>query len=402
MDSRYYKEDEYWVSPFNFKEGSEADTLKGREVEIHDATLRDGEQTPGVVFSKEDKVAIAEKLIEAGVTRIEAGMPAVSQMDYQAIAEISSRFPEAKIYAFARAMNQDIDMARDAGVTGVVIEIPIGAPKLRYQFNWTWEKVLEKSIGCIQYARSQGLKAVYFPYDTTRADEDDLDNLLKGLVANDAIPDSIGVVDTMGCATASAIQYLVRKFKTMLGGISVEVHTHNDFGVAVANELAGLMAGADVLHSCVNGLGERTGNAATEELILNLQMLYGYEDKYDLKKLQPLCDLVASISGIPFAPNKPFCGPRNYTRESGIGVDLVVKKPLAMFATSPAYFGRTADVALGKKSGKLSVEYYLDKMGITADADQVAQMLALVKERGIEEKRLLTIAEFEEIVKQVL
>lgn len=401
MSTKYYKEDEYWVSPFNFKEGSEADQLKGRAVEIHDATLRDGEQTPGVVFSKDDKVAIAEKLIEAGVTRIEAGMPAVSNMDYEAVAEISRRFPEAKVYAFARAMNQDIDMARDAGATGVVIEIPIGEPKLKYQFNWTWEKVLEKSIGCINYAKSQGLKAVYFPYDTTRADEDDLDNLIKGLMEN-AVPDSIGVVDTMGCATASAIQYLVKKFKTMMNGIQVEVHTHNDFGTAVANELAGLMAGADVLHSCVNGMGERTGNAATEELVLNLQMLYGYEDKYDLKKLQPLCDLVSSLSGIPFAPNKPFCGPRNYTRESGIGVDLVMKKPLAMFATSPSYFGKTAEVALGKKSGKLSVEYYLEKMGIKADADQIAQILALVKDKGIKEKRLLTISEFEELVKEVI
>ena len=298
-------------------------------------------------------------------------------------------------------MNQDIDMARDAGATGVVIEIPIGEPKLKYQFNWTWEEVLEKSIGCINYAKSQGLKAVYFPYDTTRADEDDLDNLIKGLMEN-AVPDSIGVVDTMGCATASAIQYLVKKFKTMMNGIQVEVHTHNDFGTAVANELAGLMAGADVLHSCVNGMGERTGNAATEELVLNLQMLYGYEDKYDLKKLQPLCDLVSSLSGIPFAPNKPFCGPRNYTRESGIGVDLVMKKPLAMFATSPSYFGKTAEVALGKKSGKLSVEYYLEKMGIKADADQVAQILALVKDKGIKEKRLLTISEFEELVKEVI
>ncbi|MCF0238335.1 MAG: hypothetical protein HUK24_07020, partial [Sphaerochaetaceae bacterium] len=160
--NKFYKENAWWTSPYNFNKEVVDDSLLKRDIEIHDATLRDGEQTPGVVFSPDDKLRIAEKLIDVGVTRIEAGMPAVSEADFKAICGITKRYPEAKIYTFARAMRKDIDMALDSGAKGVVIEIPIGYPKLKYQFDWTWEKVLEKSIDCINYAREKGLKTCYF------------------------------------------------------------------------------------------------------------------------------------------------------------------------------------------------------------------------------------------------
>ena len=185
-------------------------------MEIHDATLRDGEQTPGVVFRKEDKIRIAEKLDAVGVERIEAGMPAVSQEDFDAIKAISKLGLKAKIFTFARALPVDIDKAIDCGADGVIIEIPIGYPKLKYQFGWTWEDVFRKSIDCINYAREKGLYAVYFPYDTTRARDEDLTNLLTGIM-KESPPDSIGVVDTMGCALPEAIKYMVRKVKGLTG-----------------------------------------------------------------------------------------------------------------------------------------------------------------------------------------
>lgn len=402
MTEKYYREGAWWASPYNEKPEVQAQSLPQHPVEIHDATLRDGEQTPGVVFSRDDKVHIAEKLIECGVTRIEAGMPAVSKQDYDAICEIAKRFPQAKIFSFARATHGDIDMAADCGATGVVIETPIGYPKLKHQFNWTWEKVLEKSADSIRYAKSKGLYAVYFPYDATRAHEDDIENLFHGLMENDARPDSVGVVDTMGCALPQTIQYMVRWYKRLLNDIPVEVHTHNDFGMAVASELAGVAAGAEVVHSCINGLGERTGNAALEELILSLNILLGQDTPYRMEPLLELCQMVEKISGVHCAPNKPFVGERNYMRESGIGVDLVMKEPLAMFATDPRFFHRTAHVALGKKSGKASIQYYLEQMNLTATDEQVAEMLSMVKEKGIEKKGLLTKEEFEAIVQQVL
>jgi len=400
MNDKHFRENEWWVSPYNYApEVRNTYDLPAR-VSIHDATLRDGEQTPGVVMSVADKIAIAEKLDEIGVDRIEAGMPAVSDQDFQAIKEISRLGLKAKIYTFARAMNADIDKALECGCHGVIVEVPIGYPKLKYQFKWTWEDVLKKSVGVINHAKSRGLHVVYFPYDTTRAREEDLTSLLTRIM-QEAPPDSIGVVDTMGCILPEAMKFMVRMVKK-LTSLPVEVHTHNDFGLAVATELAGVEAGAEVVHSCANGLGERTGNAALEELIVALHVLYGYDTHYNLARLPELGELVSRISRFPIAANKPILGDRNFTRESGIGVDLVVKEPLAMFGTHPALTGRRGEVVLGKKSGKLSITYNLEQLGITdADDEAIGEMLKRVKDKGIEKRGLLTQEEFREIVDTV-
>ena len=401
MSDGHYRENQWWVSPYNFAPEVRARFELPPRVSIHDATLRDGEQTPGVVFSVADKIAIAEKLDEVGVDRIEAGMPAVSDQDFEAIKRISGLGLKSKIYTFARAINADIDKAVECGCHGVIIEVPIGYPKLRYQFKWTWEDVLNKSVGVINHAKSSGLHVVYFPYDTTRAREEDLRNLLSRIIL-DAPPDAVGVVDTMGCALPGAIKHMVRLVKS-LTKLPVEVHTHNDFGMAVATELAGVEAGAECVHSCANGLGERTGNAALEELIVALHVLYGYRTHYDLSKLPELGELVSRLSRFDIAANKPILGERNFTRESGIGVDLVVKEPLAMFGTHPALTGRRGEVVLGKKSGKASIAYHLEQLGITGiDDEMVAEMLRCVKEKGINKRGLLTPEEFRDIVDRVL
>jgi len=401
MKNLYFQENKWWVSPYNF-----VDDVRNRidlplKVQIHDATLRDGEQTPGVVFRKDDKLKIAQLLDDVGIDRIEAGMPAVSDEDFSAIKAISKLGLKAKIFTFARAMTVDIDKAIDCGAHGVVIEIPIGYPKLKYQFGWTWEDVLRKSVDCINYAKKQGLYVVYFPYDTTRAREEDLTNLLTKIMAHSP-PDSVGIVDTMGCALPEAIQYLVRKAKT-LTGLPIEIHTHNDFGIGVATELAAVAAGAEVVHSCVNGLGERTGNAALEELIMGLHILMGLQTSYRFDRIMPLCKAVHEISGVSPAKNKPVIGDGNYTRESGIGIDLVMKTPLAMFATDPKLTGREGKVVLGKKSGKASVEYTLNQLGITGVTDEsISKILNGVKAKGTEKRALLTIAEFKEIIADIL
>ncbi len=393
----HYKENAWWASPYNDYPEVLNVIEKASKVELHDATLRDGEQTPGVVFTVDDKIRIAEKLNELGIERIEAGMPAVSKDDYKAIRSITSRNLDAKIFTFARALKQDIDMAVETGAHGVVIEVPIGYPKLKYQFQWTWENVLEKSVASINYAKSQGLYVVYFPYDTTRAREEDLTQLMKGIMESSK-PDSVGVVDTMGCALPQTIDYLVKKMKRLTNGLPVEIHTHNDFGMAVATELAGIAAGAEVAHSCINGLGERTGNAALEELMVAMTVLLGIDNGYKLEKITELTQMVESISGVPLARNKPISGARNYTRESGIGVDLVIKNPLAMFATTPQLFGRSGDIVLGKKSGKASIEYYLDKLNISFPDEVLSEILNEVKSLGTKEKRLVTTEEFMKII----
>lgn len=401
MAVEYFKEGEWWVSPYNVIDEVRDSFELPDKVEIHDATLRDGEQTPGVVFSPEDKIQMAELMSDVGVDRIEAGMPAVSPDDYKAIKHICGMGLKSRIYTFARAMTADIDAAVECGAHGVIIEVPIGYPKLKYQFGWTWEDVFKKSRDVINYAKERDLHVVFFPYDTTRARDEDLVNLLTAIM-NESPPDAVGVVDTMGCALPKAIQYLVKKVKN-LTQLPVEIHTHNDFGLGVATELAAVEVGASVVHSCVNGLGERTGNAAMEELLLALEVLYGFEMGYDMKKLPALFDLVAEKSNIPIAVNKPVGGARNFTRESGIGVDLVIKEPLAMFGTHPDLTGRHGDIVLGKKSGKRSITFNLEMMGIENTSDEaVGEILQRVKELGIKKKTIISDAEFKEIVASVL
>ncbi len=401
MTDKYFRENQWWVCPYNDAREVAAERQLPAKVEIHDATLRDGEQTPGVVMDVKDKVAIAEKLAEVGVERIEAGMPAVSEMDFEAIRQISRLGLKSRIYSFARAVNADIDKAVECGCHGVVIEVPIGYPKLKYQFKWTWEDVLRKSVDVVNYAKKRGLHTVYFPYDTTRVREDDFENVLTRLM-QEAPPDAVGVVDTMGCALPGAIKHMVRWVRR-LTGLPVEVHTHNDFGMAVATELAGVEAGATCIHSCANGLGERTGNAALEELMVALHVLYGYDRQYRIDKLPELGALVSRITGLPIAANKPILGARNFTRESGIGVDLVVKEPLAMFGTHPALTGRAGEVVLGKKSGKASITYNLEKLGYdVADDAAVTEMLKQVKDRGIAKRGLVSDEEFRRIADGVL
>jgi len=401
MKDFYFQKDKWWVSPYNFVDEVRKEYTLPEKVIIHDATLRDGEQTPGVVFGIQDKIKIAQGLDEIGVERIEAGMPAVSEEDFEAIKAITKLGLKAKIFTFARAMAADIDKALDCGADGVVIEIPIGYPKLQYQFNWTWEDVLRRSVDVINYAKKRGLYVIYFPYDTTRAREEDLDNLLINLM-KDASPDSLGVVDTMGCAVPSAIKYLVKKAKDITK-LPIEIHTHNDFGMAVATELAAVTAGAEVVHSCINGLGERTGNAALEELMMGLHILLGIKTNYKFDKIMELATLAQDISGIKVARNKPVTGEGNFTRESGIGVNLVVNNPLAMFGTDPKFTGREGKIVLGKKSGRDSIKYSLDKLGIKdVSEENVMDILKEVKSKGIEKKSLVSPDEFAEILKSIL
>nr|WP_306264799.1 hypothetical protein [Pararhizobium sp. IMCC3301] len=397
MRDNHFEDGKWWVSPYNFvPEVRDALDLPPK-VEIHDATLRDGEQTPGVVFSVDDKVAIAQMMADIGVERIEAGMPAVSAQDAEAIKQISKLGLNSRIFTFARAMKKDIDMALECGAQGVIIEVPIGCPKLKTQFGWTWRDVLERSAPVINYAKEQGLYAVFFPYDTTRARADDLENLCKGIMA-ESPPDSIGIVDTMGCATPEAIKYMVRWVKRMTG-LPIEIHTHNDFGMGVATELAAVTAGAEVVHSCGNGLGERTGNAALEELMLGLDLLYGYDTGYKLDKLPELGALLSRLANVPIARNKPILGAGNFTRESGIGINFVMHDPLVMFGTHPALTGRQGEVVLGKKSGKASIKYKLDALGLgEADDEETSEILDLVKQAGIKKRDILNDEEFKTIV----
>jgi isopropylmalate/homocitrate/citramalate synthase len=383
----------YWASPYNYDEEFRKNMKLPEKVIIHDATLRDGEQTPGVVFTVEEKVEIAKMLDEIGVERIEAGMPAVSEQDVQAIKQIVALGLKSKIFSFARATTGDIDLAVECGVDGVVIEIPTGKPKLQYQFpKWSEDDVIQRSVETVKYAKEKGLEVVYFGYDTTRADFDFLVRLYSAVIEQGK-PDSIGIVDTMGCILPGAVKEMIQKLKSLFD-IKIEIHTHNDFGMATAISFAAVEAGAEVIHTSINGLGERTGNTALEPTMVGLKVLYGLDVDYKFDKIRTLSKRVEEISNFVVPVNKPMTGDNIFVRESGIGIDLVLNQPRAMFATSPSFIGHQGGVVLGKKSGAKSIEVKLEQLNVEVDPEAIPEILAQVKSQAIAKKGLLNDEEF--------
>ena len=391
-----WRSDDWWVSPFNY----EPDVLDGldlpEEVLIHDETLRDGEQTPGIVFRKDEKVRIAQMADDVGVKRMNVALPAVSPEDVEAVKEITKLGLRSEVFVLSRAMASDIDLAAECGVDGVVFEVPVGAPRLQYQFtNWSEDDVIEKSIDNIRYARTKDLRVVYFMMDSSRADPAFLDRLLER-VTKEATPDSIALVDTSGCMSPQATAWLVRRMRD-ISGLPIEIHTHNDMGLAVGNSMAALAAGASAIHTSIGGIGERTGNTPLEEAAVAVRVLYGLDPGLDLGRLTELTREVARIAGFDLAPNKPIAGTRTFTRESGMGIDLIKSQPLGLFCLHPRLVGQEAQYILGKKSGGPSIRMKLDDLGLDADDDQIREMLSRVKELGISKKGPLTDEEFRSI-----
>lgn len=401
MDEKKWVSDNWWASQYNYLKEFRKNINVSEKVIIHDATLRDGEQTPGVVFSIDEKIEIAKMLDDLGVERIEAGMPAVSLQDKEAIKRIASLGLRSKIYAFARASEEDIDLAKECKVDGVIIEIPTGRPKLKYQFpKWSDEYVIQRSVETVKYAKKSGMEVVYFGYDTTRADFDFLKRLYSSVI-KEGKADSIGIVDTMGCILPGAVKELIKNIKSMFE-VKVEIHAHNDFGMAVATSFAAIEAGAEVIHTCINGLGERTGNAALEAIMVGLKVLYGQEVNYNIEKLNEVSRKVTAYSNFPVAINQPIVGNNIFVRESGIGIDLVLNQPLAMYALNPNFIGHRAGVVLGKKSGLKSIDVKLKELNIFTDESVKQKILARVKQESIKRKRTISDEEFIEITKEFL
>lgn len=399
MENGKWIGDGYWVSHYNFDPDAVANFHFPKEVQFHDVTLRDGEQTPGVVLRKNEKIAIARKLDEVGVHRIEAGMPVVSQEDFDAVKEIAHLGLSAKVTAFSRLVKEDIEMALKCDVEGIICEGPIGYPKLK-QFNWTYDQVIQRAVDAIDFAKKHGLWTAFFGVDGTRAEIPFFKRILKA-VSEQAHPDSFVVVDTFGCATPEGFGKLVREIKSTVKE-PLEVHTHNDFGLGVATSIAGVENGASVIHTSVNGIGERSGNASFEEVAMTLKYLYGQPVRFNFSKFKELSNLVQGFTRFLLAPNKAIVGERVFTREAGISIAGWMKYNLGSEAYLPDIVGNKHGVFLGKKSGMHSIEWKLRELGIRATEDQMNQMLAEVKRRSEEKKSNIEDAEFIGIVNAVL
>jgi isopropylmalate/homocitrate/citramalate synthase len=405
MAGQPWKTDKWFVSPWNFNDAVRSQLNFAKQVKVHDITLRDGEQQTGVIFTKDDKVRIAEALAEAGVNRIEAGMPVVSPSDTAAVKEIVKRNLGPQIFAFSRCMVDDVKRAVDCGVSGIVMEVPSSEHIIKYAYRWPLEKAIELSIESTAYAHRQGLEVVFFPIDFTRAEMTWVLDLITR-VANEGHMDALALVDTFGVLAPHSIQYLVRQVKARITK-RLEAHFHMDFGMGVANTIMALAEGVEVVHSTVLGIGERAGNTPMEETVMALLTLYGVDTGLKVEKFYSLARLVQELSGHAVPSNRPVVGDALFQIESGIIASWFQncgnEHATELFPYHWDVVGQQpGKVVFGKGSGIDSVKLGLRNLGVGATEEEAMSVVAVVKDFSLRHKRLLTESEFETIVRETL
>ena len=351
------------------------------KVRIFDTTLRDGEQTPGVSLTPEKKLEIARMLDELGVDAIEAGFPVISEGEKKAVAAVASAGLSAEVCGLARTKRGDIDVAADAGLSYVHTFIATSDIHLEHKLRISREQALERAVDAVQYAKSRGLQVEFSAEDATRTDRGFLREVF-GKVA-EAGADRIDIPDTVGYSTPAYMASITAD--AVSTGLPVSVHCHNDFGLAVANALAGIEAGAACAHVTVNGIGERAGNASLEELSMALQCL-PFEQKRETGivpgRIYEISRAVSRMVGISVQPNKAIVGDNAFGHESGIHTHGVLSNPLTYEPISPELVGRKRRLHAGKHAGMRGVNAMLAEYGIEPDERQAQEILRRVKEAG--------------------
>ena len=402
--SQPWKTENWHVSPWNYLEEVTKDFQPPKQVKVHDITLRDGEQQAGIIFTKDDKIRIAEKLSEIGVQRIEAGMPAVSANDEAAIKEITKRNLNSEIFCFSRCMVDDVKRAVDCGVDGIVIEIPSSTHLIEQAYKWPLEKAIDLSIKATAFAKEQGLYTVFFTIDATRSDLTWLLDLVDR-VATEGHMDAFTLVDTFGVLSPQAATHFAKRVKERITK-PLEIHFHPDFGLGVANTINAVLAGGEVIHTTVTGIGERAGNTPMEETVLALLTMYGIDVGIDYSKMNELSQLVQELSGVKVLPGRAFIGEDAYTIESGIVTgwykNVYEKEPTILFPVRPEFVGHESPkIVMGKKSGLESIAIWSEKLGIELDEEETMAVLMEVKVKSHDLKRVLTENEFQVIAEKV-
>jgi isopropylmalate/homocitrate/citramalate synthase len=367
------------------------------EVGFYDTTLRDGEQTVGVVLMPEEKLEIARALSEAGVERIEAGFPRVSEDDWKAVRLISEAGLEAEVWGFSRAVRADVEALVELGVAASVIESPISELKLG-ALGVSREDMLGRIREAVAYATSSGIRVAYFGVDSTRAEPEFYDAAYSAAVEAGAA--EVVVVDTIGVAGPEAVAELVGRTRALLGPeIPIHFHGHNDFGLATANAIAAVRAGARWIHGTVNGMGERAGNANLGEVALALRAVYGVETALDLGRARALADRVRELSGYTLEPWKPLVGENLFRRESG-AVASQFHDPPSIEPYSSELVAAERGIVLGKKSGIDSIRIKCEQLGLDVPEEAHRRLLDAVKKLGTDKRGLVTDEEFRRLVSE--
>jgi isopropylmalate/homocitrate/citramalate synthase len=366
-------------------------------VGLYDTTLRDGEQTVGVVLAPDDKLEIAQALDAAGVDRIEAGFPRVSDEDFAAVRLIAGAGLSAEVWGFSRAVQADVEALVELGVAASVIESPISDGKLR-ALGVSRDAMLERIRSAVAFASRNGIRVAFFGVDGSRADLEFFRRVYETAVEAGAA--EVVVVDTLGIATPEGAAYLVGETLEWLGhDVPIHWHGHDDFGLATAAAVAAVQAGARWVHGTVNGMGERAGNADLVEVALALEALYGVPTHLRLEHARALARLVQERSGYALAPWKPVTGDNLFTRESG-AVAAQFHDPPAIEPYASELVGAERGLVLGKKSGVDSIRIKADELGLDLPEELRAEVLAAVKRKAERKGGLVTDAEFRTIARR--
>jgi len=383
-----------WVSELNARQDLRA-PLPKTKVRFYDTTLRDGEQTVGVVFSPQHKLEIARQLDQLGVSRIEAGFPRVSPEDAEAIELITRAKLKAEVWGFSRAARDDIKELLSLKLRASVVEAPTSDVKLK-AYGMSRDGVLQRVVDAISYARQNGINVAFFAVDGTRTDLEFLKKVY--LAALEAGAREIVVVDTLGACGPEAAEFLVSQVCLWVGaGIPVHWHGHNDFGLATACAVAAVRGGASWIQGTMNGMGERAGNADIAEIALALHCLYEVPVELDLGKTREVSQAVARAAGYTLDAWKPLVGENLFVRESG-AVASQFHIPEAIEPYSSQLVNATRRVVLGKKSGLDSIDLKSKELGLSIAPERRGVILAEVKKRATAKRGILTNQEFCEIV----
>ena len=351
-------------------------------VGLLDSTLREGEQTPGVSFTVDQKVEIAKALSEAGVQMIEAGHPAVAPDVYEAVKRIVRLKREgvirSEIVAHSRAVKRDIEIAAELEPDRIAIFYGVSDIHLKYKHRVSREQALSIIGEMVEYARQHGVKVRFTAEDATRADYEYLVEVVK--TARDAGADRVSIADTVGIATPAFMRRLFESLRRDAPGVEFDVHAHNDLGLATANSLAAVEGGATIIHVTVNGLGERAGITPLHEAAVALKVHYGVE-VVNLKMLPRLSRLVERYSGIPVPPNTPVVGDNAFTHKAGVHVAGILANPATYEPFPPEMVGRTRDYVIDKYTGRKAVKARLEKLGVTVTDRELDEIVRRIKQR---------------------
>ena len=372
--------------------------MREEKVRIFDTTLRDGEQTPGVTVTPEQKIQIASRLSDLGVDVIEAGFPIVSHGEMRAIKAIANNGLKAEICGLARATDADIDAAINCGLKYVHTFIATSDIHMKFKLKMTREQVLEHAVHAVEYAKKHGLRVEFSAEDATRSDRPFLLEVFRAV--EQAGADRLDIPDTVGYATPQYITQIVNDVKTVTK-LPISMHCHDDFGLAVANSLAGINAGAVCAHVTINGLGERAGNASLEEFVMALQCLYEKKHNIKTQMLYETSRFVANTMGIVVQPNKAIIGENAFGHESGIHTHGILNNPLTYEPISPELVGRKRWLQAGKHAGAHGINAMLAEFGITPTDEQLKTIVE--NQKNIADKgKAITTADLLSIAGEVM